>query len=635
MQNIHEILKQYYGYNAFRPLQEDIIQSVLSGKDTLALLPTGGGKSVCYQVPAMAQQGMCLVVTPLIALMKDQMLQLKKRGISVLGIYSGMAFYEVKKALQNATSGNFKFLFVSPERLQTKQFLEYLPAMPICLIAVDEAHCISQWGYDFRPPYLQIASIRQELEDVPILALTASATSDVQLDICNRLGFKQHNIFRQSFAKPNLSFSCFNTPHKINKLYNVLNNVGGTSLVYVRNRRKTKEIARLLQMNNINATFYHAGLTNDERNQRQEDWLGNKVRVMVCTNAFGMGIDKPDVRTVVHMDVPDCLESYYQEAGRAGRDGKKSYAVLLYNDDEIAGLEKLTDKKFPPIDVIRKYYEATCNYIQVPVGSGEGMYFNFDLAACSERFNLEPLLLVNVLHTLEQAGYVSFSENVFLPSKAGFVTSKENLYEFENQKPSFEPLIKALLRSYEGIFDNVVNISEKAVAKFLKQIETAVIEQLQELARYNIILYQPKKDSPQIFFLYNRVTISQLVINTKQYEERKQLYKRKVQEMIRYANNTNSCRSGFIRQYFDDTNIEPCGICDVCLSKKKLLITDKELTELSNKILQQLIKPETVHQLQQLLKTPLAKIELAIAHLESEEKIVWNDKGELILKPPV
>jgi ATP-dependent DNA helicase RecQ len=632
MSNIHHLLKQYFGYSGFRPLQEDIINAILDGKDTLALLPTGGGKSVCYQIPALAKDGICLVITPLIALMKDQVSQLRKRNVSALSVYSGMAFYEVKKALQNATTGNFKFLFVSPERLKTNLFKEYLPAMPINLIAVDEAHCISQWGYDFRPPYLEIAAIREELHDVPVLALTASATKEVQDDICDRLRFKDHTIFRQSFEKPGLSFSVFNTPHKINKLYEILNNVPGTALVYVRNRRRTKEIAKLLQLNGINATWYNAGLSNEERNKRQEDWLTNKVRVMACTNAFGMGIDKAEVRTVVHMDVPDCLESYYQEAGRAGRDGKKAYAVLLYADDELNELELLPGKKFPPIDLIRKMYEAVCNYMQVPVGSGEGQYFDFNLSECCERFKLDAALLVNALHTLEQAGYISFSENVFIPSKAGFIVNKEALYAFEKDNKTLEPIIKGLLRSYEGIFDNVVNISEKTVCRLLNTDEEDVIKKLQALAHYEIIYYQPKKDTPQLFFLYNRISASEITIDAKLYEKRKQQYRLKVKQMIRYALSTHTCRGEIIRLYFGDTQIKPCGICDVCLNKKKVNLSTDAIAQLAAQLLMQIPNYNSIHQLQQQVKEPLLHVEAAVQYLISEEKIEWNNDGKFIIK---
>lgn len=632
MPHIHELLKQYFGYNSFRPLQEDIIKSVLDGRDTLALLPTGGGKSVCYQIPALAQDGICLVITPLIALMKDQVSQLRKRNVSALSIYSGMAFYEVKKALQNATTGQFKFLFVSPERLKTKLFKEYLPAMPINLIAVDEAHCISQWGYDFRPPYLEIAAIRNELPAIPVLALTASATKEVQEDICDKLEFTAHNIFRQSFEKPNLSFSVFNTPHKINKLYEILHNVPGTALVYLRNRRRTKEIARLLQLNGINATYYNAGLSNEERSKRQEDWLTNKVRVMACTNAFGMGIDKAEVRTVVHMDVPDCLESYYQEAGRAGRDGKKAYAVLLYADDELNELELLPAKKFPSIDIIRNMYQAVCNYMQVPVGSGEGQYFDFNLSECCERFKLESTLLVNALHTLGQAGYISFSENVFIPSKAGFIVKKEALYAFEKDNPTLEPLIKSLLRSYEGIFDNVVNISEKTLSRLLQINEEDVTNKLKALAHYEIIYYQPKKDTPQLFFLYNRVSASEITIDAKLYEKRKQQYRLKVKEMISYALNHHSCRSKMIRVYFNDKDIKPCGICDICLDKKKVALSTDAIEQLASQLLLHLPKFNSIHQLQQQLKEPMQNVEAAVQYLISEEIIEWNGEGRFTIK---
>jgi ATP-dependent DNA helicase RecQ len=628
MADIHQLLKKYFGYDQFRPLQQNIIQWVIEGKDTLALLPTGGGKSVCYQIPALAQDGICLVITPLIALMKDQVNQLKKRNISALSIYGGMSFFEVKKALENATTGHFKFLYVSPERLQTRLFKEYLPAIPVNLIAVDEAHCISQWGYDFRPPYLKIADIREEMPRVPILALTASATQDVQDDICEKLHFKKHVVFRQSFEKANLSFSAFNTPHKITKLVEILRNVSGTALVYVRNRRRTKEIANLLRMEGMSASYYNAGLTNDERNLRQEDWIANKVRVMVCTNAFGMGIDKPDVRTVVHMDIPDCIESYYQEAGRAGRDAKKAYAVLLYTHEELKDLELLPEKKFPPIDDIRKVYQAICNYLQMPVGTGQGQYFDFNLAECCDRFKLDASLMMNSLSTLAQAGYISFSETVFIQSKVEFTVNKENLYRFEIEQPSLEPIIKALLRTYEGIFDNAVNITEKTIARIVRKDEAEVVRQLTVLKQYRIIDYQPKKDTPQLFFLYDRISAAQITIDAKLYEKRKQQYRFKIMEMIRYTANQRGCRSELLRKYFGDNNTKPCGICDVCLQKKATQPSKETIEKTAKEILSLLPQFNTLADFQIQTKSSKYIVELALQMLTSEEKIVWDGEGK-------
>ncbi|MDQ6812169.1 MAG: ATP-dependent DNA helicase, partial [Bacteroidota bacterium] len=454
----HDILKQYWGHTSFRHLQEEIILAVMQGKDVLALLPTGGGKSICFQVPALAIDGLCLVISPLIALMKDQVENLKKRNIMALSIYSGMTYFEVKQTLQNAAFGTYKFLYVSPERLETKLFKEYLPAFNLNLIAVDEAHCISQWGYDFRPPYLRIASIRQAFPAIPVLALTASATPLVQLDICQNLLFNEQNIFRQSFEKPNLSFSVFKADSKFNKLLEVLEKVPGTAIVYCRNRKGTKEIANLLRLNNVAADFYHAGLAQEQRNQKQEDWINNKIRVIVCTNAFGMGIDKPDVRAVVHIDLPDNLENYYQEAGRAGRDGRRAYAVLLYTRLELDELKRLPEIKYPSVAEIRNVYQALANHLQIPVGSGEGMYYDFNLNEFVLNFKLDVFLAINAIKALEQEGILSFNEQVFLPSKISFTCDKDALHAFEISHPHLENLIKYLLRSYEGIFDNEVSI---------------------------------------------------------------------------------------------------------------------------------------------------------------------------------
>jgi ATP-dependent DNA helicase RecQ len=468
--SIHQILKENWGYDEFRPLQEDIINSILEGKDTLALLPTGGGKSICFQVPALAKEGICLVISPLIALIKDQVEGLKKKGILALSIYSGMSFLEVKKTLQNAAHGNYKFLYVSPERLATDLFLDYLPSMNINLIAVDEAHCISQWGYDFRPSYLRIAAVREQLPKIPILALTASATQSVQNDICEKLLFKKtEQRFQQSFERANLSYSVFNVVSKQNKLLEILNNVKGSGIVYCKSRKQTKDIAELLTLNNINADFYHAGLSNDERNKRQENWINNSTRIITCTNAFGMGIDKPDVRLVVHYSVPDCIENYYQEAGRAGRDGKRAYAVMLYNHREVADMQLQSDIRYPDKATIKQVYIAIMNHLQVAAGSGEGNSFDFDMASFSAAFKINMLTATYAIKTLEQEEILWFNEVFFKPSTLVFNSNREQLEDFEKQFPSFEKLIKGLLRSYEGIFDYPATIYETELARFIKK----------------------------------------------------------------------------------------------------------------------------------------------------------------------
>jgi ATP-dependent DNA helicase RecQ len=452
MVDVKEILKKYWGYDEFRPLQKEIIESVLSGKDTLAILPTGGGKSICFQVPALAQEGICIVVSPLIALMKDQVENLKKRDIPALLIHSGMKRVDVMQTLKNASHDYFKFLYVSPERLETSLFKEYLPGLNVNLIAVDEAHCISQWGYDFRPSYLRIAELRKELPGVPVLALTASATPEVQKDIVQRLEFKSQNTFQQSFERKNLSYSVFKVDSKLAKLVDIVSKVQGSSIVYCKSRKRTNEIMNLLQMHGISATNYHAGLKQEERNQRQKNWIDNRVRVIVCTNAFGMGIDKPDVRLVVHIDTPDCLENYYQEAGRAGRDGKKSYAVLLYDERDIEELNGLHAIRFPTIEQIQKAYSALTNFLQIPAYTGEYKSFNFRFDEFIRNFRLNSNEALYALKALESDGWLELNEKSFTPSTLVFTTSKKELAEFERHYSQHEPLLTSLLRSYEGIF---------------------------------------------------------------------------------------------------------------------------------------------------------------------------------------
>lgn len=637
MNNTVDILKKFWGLETFRPMQEDIIQSVLSGKDTLALLPTGGGKSVCFQVPAMAKEGLCLVISPLIALMKDQVESLAKKNIQALAVYSGMHFLEVKRTMEKAVHGNFKFLYVSPERLETKLFLEYLPALDINLVAIDEAHCVSQWGYDFRPPYLRIAAVRQHLPGIPLLALTASATKEVQDDICDKLAFKKdHARFQASFKRPNLSYSVFTPSSKQNKLIEIINNVQGSGIVYCKSRKRTKEIADLLRMNNISSDFYHAGLQNNERNIKQQNWINNKTRIIACTNAFGMGIDKSNVRTVVHYDIPDALESYYQEAGRAGRDGKRAYAVLLYQENELEELKKQSAVKFPPVEVVKKVYKALVNYLQLPSGSGEGIYFDFDLNDFVKKFNLDAYTTLYCLKILEQEEFISYSEQIFLPSKLVFAVNKEELAEFEKSFPALEPVVKGLLRSYEGIFDNLTNVYEKQLASFIKKDTASLLSDLKKLQVYGIIEYHPQKDKPQVQFLHNRVITDDLVVNGHNLAKRKAAFEKRIDAMINFVK-ANSCRSKKIGNYFNDMSITPCGICDNCIQDKETVVSKKEFENISLGI-QQLTATSPVHTsvlLKNLTAFKKEQVWKVIHYLQSENKVNVTDEGLISLPGPL
>ena len=632
-QPLHQILKNYFGFEEFRPLQLEIIQATMDGNDVLALMPTGGGKSLCYQVPGMAKEGLCLVISPLIALMNDQVQNLRKKNITAFSIHTGMSRKEVINVLKTASHSNCKFLYVSPERLETSLFKEYLPGLNVNFIAVDEAHCISQWGYDFRPPYLRITQLRAELPGVPVIALTASATPMVQQDICEKLsdeGINRFKIFRQSFERPNLSYSVFNVPSRINKIAEILLTVQGSAIVYCKTRKRTKEIAELLVLQGIVADFYHAGLTTEERTKKQQDWIQNKMRVIVCTNAFGMGIDKPDVRVVVHADVPDSLESYYQEAGRAGRDGKRAFAVLLYDGPELEALEQMPEMRYPPLDTIKTVYRSVVHYLSLPEGEPPGEYYDFELKDFIKKFGLEINTTIYGLKALEQDGWLSFNEQVFIPSTVRFIIYKDELYEYEKIYAGYEPLIKTLLRTFEGIYDYPVGISEGFLAYLLKYDLAVVKEQLFKLHFDRVIDYSPQKDSPQIMLNRTRINTSLLEINNETFLERKKIFSDRILEIKRYILNTSSCRSKIIGAYFGDSQIKDCGICDNCLQKKKAAFRKDDFEEIAHLIQTHLQKPCSMfHLLKQFQGAQKEQVWTIVNFLVEEGRICINKEGKL------
>ncbi|MEN7549770.1 ATP-dependent DNA helicase RecQ [Rapidithrix thailandica] len=566
-----QILQAYWGYGAFRSLQEEIIQSVLSGSDTLALLPTGGGKSVCFQVPALLREGVCIVVTPLIALMKDQVEQLKSRNINACAIYSGLSYKEIDILLDNCIYGNVKFLYVSPERLKTELFLERAKQMQIGLLAVDEAHCISQWGYDFRPPYLEIAQFRELIPDTPCIAVTASATLHVRQDIVEKLEFRSgHQHFEKSFVRENLSYSVFQEEDKERKLLQILNKVPGTAIVYVRSRMRTQKYAKLLNSQGIRADYYHAGLSNADRSKKQERWIQNQVRVIVATNAFGMGIDKPDVRLVIHMDLPDSLEAYYQEAGRGGRDGKLAYAVLLYSQSDVEKLKENIERAYPAPKIIRQVYQSLSNFLKLAVGSGLMASFDFDLEVFIQNFNLNYLETFYALKRLEEQGFVQLNESFSVPSRLRIIAGHQQLYRFQVSHAKFDKLLKMLLRMYGGeLFSNYINISEEKLAKALHVFTNTVVKDLMQLVQMQIVSYFPQNEKPKITFLTERYAQMRLPFDEKLYQQRKKRELEKVEAMIAYTENTQLCRTLKLVEYFGELNDEPCQVCDLCLKKKQ------------------------------------------------------------------
>jgi ATP-dependent DNA helicase RecQ len=622
-----EILKQYWNYDYFRPQQAAIIASVLAGQDTLALMPTGAGKSICFQVPTLLTEGMCLVVSPLIALMKDQVQSLRRKSITAFAIYSGMSRKDVIATFKLAATGNCRFLYVSPERLETELFKEFLPALHISLIAVDEAHCISQWGYDFRPPYLRVAEIRQDLPDVPVLALTASATPTICEDICVKLKMHAPRIFTQSFLRPNLSFSAHKTSSVLNKILDVLRRLNGSSIIYCRNRRRTREISDLLQMHGITADYYHAGLTHEERNEKQERWMKNNIRVIVCTNAFGMGIDKPDVRLVIHAEVPDNLENYYQEAGRAGRDGEKSYAVLLYNDEMLEDLKHLHKSQYPSLDYIRKIYQGLANYLQVPLGTDQVAYA-FDLNDFLKRFSFESKPAQAALQVLQQEGFITLNDSAFTLSTLYFTSDRNALSQFEIENPAWEPLIKVLLRTYAGIYDQPVPIHEKSVAFHLNWEPEVVMKGLYQLNRFQIAKYNPQKETPQIFFNLPRRKSGDVHIDKNAYDFRKEQFVQRVRGMLDYVQ-TQDCRSVSIAGYFGEIESGKCGICDNCVKNAKGKLDREEFESIYHKLRESARSQSltTVALFDQFADVHSEHLRKVIDFMQSENKLIVDSEG--------
>ncbi|MDX1913757.1 MAG: ATP-dependent DNA helicase RecQ [Saprospiraceae bacterium] len=568
MSSPRAILQQYWGYSDFRPMQEDIVHSVLEGRDTLALLPTGGGKSVCFQVPALAQAGICIVVSPLIALMKDQVYNLERRGIPAAALYSGMSQRQIDIVFENACNGQYKLLYLSPERLQTEMARARIQRMNVNLIAVDEAHCISQWGYDFRPPYLQIAALREILPKTPVLALTATATSEVLADIQEKLAFRAPNVFRRSFMRSNLSYSVLYEDKKREKLIDILRRVPGSGIVYARSRGETKELAHFLSKNGIQADYYHAGLTGDERNDRQDAWITGKIRIICCTNAFGMGIDKPDVRIVVHLNLPDTLEAYFQEAGRGGRDGLKSYATLLYTPADAASLRFNLKTAYPSLEALRVVYRALGSYTQLAVGAGLGESFDFDLAHFCNAYKLEQAPTHAALRLLEQEGWISLSDAAASPARAHVTASREALYDYQLRNKQADTVLKTLLRAYPGLQTDFVDISEALVGKYAKMPAETVQKVLLNAQQEGMLLYEPRKEKPQLTYTRERVAAENLGIDLEKFKFRQQRAEMRMEHAIAYAER-RQCRSRQLLAYFDEPDSPPCGICDVCTGRHK------------------------------------------------------------------
>ena len=619
-----EILRKYWGYQDFRSIQLNIIQSIAEGRDTLGLMPTGGGKSITFQVPALAMDGVCIVITPLIALMKDQVANLKKRHIRAAALYSGMTREQIITTLENCIFGAVKILYVSPERLASNLFLTKLRHINVSFITVDEAHCITQWGYDFRPSYLKIADIRQLLPGKPILALTATATPAVVDDIQDKLLFRAKNVFSMSFERNNLAYIVRNTENRAAEMLHILNKIDGCAIIYVRNRKETKELAEFLCNNNIKATFYHAGLADSIRDERQREWQSDKIRVMVATNAFGMGIDKPDVRIVIHIEAPDCIESYFQEAGRAGRDGEKAYAILLTNRSDIARLRKRAVADFPDKDYIRKVYEHVAYFFQIAVGSGYGMAFKFNIMKFCRNFKHYPVMVEAALRILEQAGYIEYNCNDDAKSRVMFDLRRDELYRLHNNSQLEDKLIETLLRNYNGLFVDYGMVDEDYLAHLIGCEETEVHECLKLLARKHIISYIPPRDEPLIRYVQSRELTEHISIPYYIYEQRLEKSKERTEAMIAYMTCETECRSVMLLEYFGEKNAKRCNMCDVCTSANE---DEDDMEYAVRRIMEYLAdgSPKTYKELRDFdHKIETSVLANAIDYLLSEEKVTTD-----------
>lgn len=631
MTDYKSILKHYWGYDNFRGIQEDIISSIGSGRDTLGLMPTGGGKSITFQVPALANPGLCLVITPLIALMKDQVQNLRKHGIKAQAVYSGMTREEIVIALENCIFGDYKFLYISPERLGTEIFQNKLRSMKVSMITVDESHCISQWGYDFRPAYLKIADVRKLLPDVPVLALTATATPEVVKDIQVRLAFREENVFRMSFERKNLAYIVRRTEDKSGELLHILNQVQGSAIVYTRNRKRTKEISLFLNQHDISATFYHAGLDNKTKDLRQKGWQAGTYRVMVATNAFGMGIDKPDVRLVIHIDFPDSPEAYFQEAGRAGRDGQKAYAVLLYAQSDKTILKKRISDTFPEKDYIRQVYEHINYYYQMAMGDGRGCTFAFNIDEFCQHFKHFPVRVDSALKILTRAGYLEYTDEQDNASRLIFTLRRDELYRMEEHNQDTEKLLRIILRSYTGLFSDYAYINEETLAQRSGLSRQQVYDTLILLTKRHILHYIPGKKTPYIIYTRERQDTNRIVLNKEVYEDRKRSYEKRIQAMLEYAESNDQCRSRMLLHYFGENNEHNCGQCDVCLEKHTSGLKKGEYEDIASDIKNLLNRhPHTPQEVIHALSVPEEKILNVLTYLLSEERIK-QENGKLYL----